>query len=222
MTQPKVEIQQVELQKVITPNSRSDLLVEGIQMVSGLLLVLFLWVHMIFVASIWLGSNAFNALAGFLEKYGLVWVTVIFLIIVIGSHIGAVVRRIPKQFREQKIVWRHAKLIRHMDTWSWVFQSITGAALLALVVVHMVVVTYGGISAQLSATRVFNHFLIFYIVLLLLSEYHASVGLYRIFVKWGWVAQHSLHKVLGVISILTVVIGAITLYFLFTLGAQFA
>lgn len=222
MTQPKMEIQQVELQKVITPNPRSDLIVEGIQMVSGLLLVLFLWVHMLFVASIWLGSNAFNGFANFMSRYGLIWVTVAFLIIVIGSHVGAVVRRIPKQFREQRIVWRHAKLIRHMDTWSWVFQSITGAALLALVIIHMVVVTYGGISAQISSTRVFSHFLIFYAVLLLLSEYHASVGLYRIFVKWGWVSQHRLHRVLGVITILTVGIGAVSLYFLYALGAHFA
>ncbi|QSO54633.1 hypothetical protein JZ785_13355 [Alicyclobacillus curvatus] len=221
MAQPKVEMRQVELQKLITPNPRSDLIVEGIQMVSGLLLVLFLWVHMLFVASIWLGSNAFNTLANFMNRYGLVWVTVVFLVLVIGSHVGAVVRRIPKQFREQRIIWRHAKLIRHMDTWSWIFQSITGAALLALAIIHVVVVTYGGISTQISSTRVFNHFLIFYIVLLLLAEYHASVGLYRIFVKWGWVSQHSLHRVLGVITVLTVGIGAVSLYVFYALGAQF-
>ncbi|QSO47451.1 succinate dehydrogenase/fumarate reductase transmembrane subunit [Alicyclobacillus mengziensis] len=222
MTQPKVEIQQVELQKVITPSPRSDLIVEGIQMVSGLLLVLFLWVHMLFVASIWLGSGAFNVLANFMVRYGLVWAAVIFLILVIGSHVGAVVRRIPKQFREQRIVWRHAKLIRHMDTWSWIFQSITGAALLALVIIHVAVVTYGGISAQISSSRVFNHFLVFYVVLLILAEYHASVGLYRIFVKWGWVSQHRLHRVLGVITVLTVGIGAVSLYVLYALGAHFA
>ena len=222
MTQPKVEIPPVELQKVITPSPRSDLIVEGIQMISGLLLVLFLWVHMLFIASVWLGATSFNALANFMSRYGLVWITVAFLVVVIGSHVGAVVRRIPKQFREQRIVWRHAKLIRHMDTWSWIFQSITGAALLALAIIHVVVVTYGGISAKISSTRVFNHFLIFYIVLLLLAEYHASVGLYRIFVKWGWVSQHRLHRVLGVVTVLTVGIGAVSLYVLYTLGAHFA
>lgn len=222
MTQPNMDLQQVELQRVITPNPRSDLIVELIQMVSGLLLVLFLWVHMLFVASIWLGSNVFNGLAHFMETYGLVWVTVGFLVVVIGSHVGAVVRRIPKQFREQRIVWKHAKIIRHMDTWSWIFQSITGAALLGLVIIHMVVVTYGGISTQISSGRVFNHFLIFYAVLLILSEYHASVGLYRIFVKWGWVSQHSLHKVLTVITIFTVGIGAVSLYIFYALGAHAA
>lgn len=222
MTEPNLEIQQVELQKVITPSPRSDLIVEGIQMVSGLLLVLFLWVHMLFIASIWLGATSFNALAHFMDRYGLVWVTVAFLVLVIGSHVGAVVRRIPKQFREQRIVWRHAKLIRHMDTWSWIFQSITGAALLALVIIHMVVVTYGGITAQASSGRVFNNFLIFYVVLLVLAEYHANVGLYRIFVKWGWVSQHRLHRVLTVITILTVGVGAVSLYVLYALGAHFS
>lgn len=189
-------------------------------MVSGLLLVLFLWVHMLFVAAIWLGASDFNVLAHFMDEYGLVWITVGFLVIIIGSHVGAVIRRIPRQWREQKIVWRHAKLIHHADTWSWVFQSITGGALLALAIIHMVVVTYGGISAQLSSTRVFNNFLIFYVVLLLLSEYHASVGLYRIFVKWGWVSQHRLHRVLGVITVLTVIVGGVSLYILYTLGAR--
>lgn len=210
----------MQLHKALSPSPRSDFIVEGIQMVSGLLLVLFLWTHMLFVAAIWLGAADFNVLAHFMDEFGLVPITVVFLILVIGAHVGAVVRRIPKQWREQKIVWRHAKLIRHADTWSWVFQSVTGAALLALAIIHIVVVTYGGINAQLSSSRVAGGFLVFYIVLLLLSEYHASVGLYRIAVKWGWMNQHSLHRVLGVITALTIIVGAISLYFLYTLGAH--
>jgi fumarate reductase subunit C len=210
----------MQLQKAMARSQRMDYLVESIQMVSGLLLVLFLWTHMLFVAAIWLGVHSFNALAAFMEDFGLLPATVVFLILVITLHVGAVIRRVPRAWEEQKIVWRHAKLIRHSDTWSWIFQVVTGFAMLALAIVHMAVVVYGGINANLSSARVHGGFLVFYAVLLLLSEYHASVGLYRIFVKWGWVSRHSLKRVLGVISILTVAIGAITLWIFYTLGSM--
>jgi len=210
----------MQLQRALGHNPRADVIVEGIQMVSGLLLVLFLWVHMLFVAAIWIGVSAFNTLAHFMDEFGLIPVTVVFLTLVIAAHIGAVIRRIPRQWQEQKVVWRHAQLIHHGDTWSWVFQAVTGTALLTLAIVHIAVVTYGGINANLSSSRIHGGFLVFYAVLLLLSEYHASVGLYRIFVKWSWVGRHSLHRVLGVVSVLTVVIGAITLGIFYILGAQ--
>lgn len=209
----------MQLQKALARSPRADFLTEVVQMVSGLLLVLFLWTHMLFVAAIWLGAGLFNALARFMDEYRLLPATIVFLILVFALHIGAVIRRVPRQWEEQKIVWRHAKLIHHGDTWSWLFQAVTGAALLALAAVHIAVVSYGGINARFSALRVQDGFLVFYAILLLLSEYHASVGLYRIFVKWSWVGRHSMKRVLSVISLLTVVIGAITLWIFYTLGA---
>jgi fumarate reductase subunit C len=209
----------MQLQKVAFASPRADFIVETIQMVSGLMLVLFLWTHMLFVSAIWLGVGAFNSLAHFMDEYRLLPATVVLLILIIGAHVGAVIRRMPRQWQEQKLLWKHARLIRHSDTWSWLFQTITGTAMLALAIVHMAVVSYGGINAGLSASRVQTGFLVFYAILLLLSEYHASVGLYRIFVKWGWVRRHTLKRVLGVISLLTVVIGAVTLWIFYTLGA---
>ena len=210
----------MELQKALARSPRADLISEVTQMISGLLLVFFLWTHMIFVAVIWLGSSTFNMLAHFMETYELLPATVVFLILVFGLHVGAVIRRVPRQWDEQRIIWKHAKLIHHSDTWSWLFQVITGAAILALAIVHIAVVTYGGISVKYSSLRVHNGFLIFYAVLLVLAEYHASVGLYRIFVKWGWVKRSSLKRVLGVLSLLTIAIGAITLGIFYALGAQ--
>ncbi|MCF8566794.1 hypothetical protein LLE49_18905 [Alicyclobacillus tolerans] len=210
----------MQLQKAMAFNPRADFLVEAVQMVSGLLLVLFLWVHMLFVASIWLGVGSFNTLAGFMDKWGLLPLTIVFLVIVFLSHIGAVMRRMPRQYAEQRVVWKHAKLIHHKDTWSWVFQSITGSAIIILAIVHIAIVSFAGINAHLSSLRVqTTGFLIFYVVLLLLSEYHASVGLYRIFVKWGFVNRHSMKRVLNVISLLMIVIGAGSLWILYTLGA---
>ncbi|MCL6548832.1 MAG: hypothetical protein K6T30_07965 [Alicyclobacillus sp.] len=208
------------LQRTLARSPRADFIVETVQMVSGLLLVLFLWTHMLFVAAIWLGVGAFNALAHFMDQYKLLPATVVFLVLVFGAHVGAVIRRVPRQWQEQKIVWRHAKLIRHGDTWSWLFQAVTGAAILALAIVHMAVVSYNGINAGLSSMRVHDGFLAFYAALLLLSEYHASVGLYRVFVKWGWVRRSSLKRVLGAVSVLTVAVGAITLGIFYSLGAK--
>ena len=210
----------MKLQRALASSPRSDFIVEMIQMVSGLLLVLFLWTHMVFVASILLGSNAFNGLALFMARYYLLPAAIVFLLLVGGAHVGAVIRRIPSRWAEQKIVWKHARMIRHADTWSWLFQSITGGAMLILIIIHVVVVTYGGISVMYSAGRIKHGFLIFYAVLLLLAEYHASVGLYRVFVKWGWVKRHNLKRVLGAISALTVGIGGVTLLVFFTLGVH--
>lgn len=210
----------MQLQKAVSVNPRGDFLVETVQMISGLLLVLFLWVHMIFVGSIWLGAGSFNALAGFMDKFDLLPATIVFLVLVFGAHVGAVMRRMPRQYREQRMVWKHAKLIHHGDTWSWVFQSITGSAIIVLAAVHVAIVSFAGINANLSSMRVSNPgFLIFYAVLLLLAEYHASIGLYRIFVKWGYVNRHSMKRVLNVVSLLMIVIGAVSLWILYTLGA---
>ncbi|KPV44784.1 hypothetical protein [Alicyclobacillus ferrooxydans] len=210
----------MQLQKAMSYNPRGDFLVETAQMVSGLLLVLFLWAHMLFVASIWLGQGSFNALAGFMDRYGLLPLTIVFLVLVFGTHVGAVLRRMPRQYAEQRVVWKHAKLIHHGDTWSWVFQSITGSAIIVLAVVHIAIVSFAGINVHLSSLRVANPgFLVFYIVLLLLSEYHASVGLYRILVKWGFVNRYSMKRVLNVVSVLFIVVGGVSLWILYSLGA---
>jgi len=219
----------MQLQRAINYNPRADYLVETMQMVSGLLLVLFLWVHMLFVGTVLLGKGTFGALASFMDNWGVpstashvlspLNLTIVFLILVFGMHIGAVLRRMPRQYREQKIVWQHAKIIHHYDTWSWVFQSITGSAILVLAAIHITVVAGFGISVFNSSHRVaMVGFLIFYSVLLLLSEYHASVGLYRIFVKWGFVNHHRMRAVLEVISVLFVVIGGASLWILHAWG----
>ena len=206
------------LQKALTKSIKTDYIVEMVQMVSGLLLVLFLWTHMVFVASIIVGVGSFSALASFMDRYELVPVTAVVLVFIFAAHIGAIMRHLPARWAEQKVAWRHAKLIRHKDTWSWLFQIVTGMGILLFAFIHIVAVTYGGISVSLSKGRIDNPgFLIFYAVLLLISEYHASVGLYRIFVKWGYLNRHRTDRVLGAISILMILVGFVTLGVFLTL-----
>ncbi|KIL34407.1 hypothetical protein SD71_20545 [Cohnella kolymensis] len=208
----------MQLQKALTRTSKADFITEMVQTVSGLLLVGFLWTHMLFVGSILLGVEAFNRLAGFMEQFRLLDVAVVFVILTVGAHVGAVFRRIPSRWQEQKIVWKHARTIKHSDTWSWLFQAVTGSAMLILVIIHVFIVVYAGINAKLSADRVQSWMLGFYIVLLLLAEYHASVGLYRALVKWGYVKRRSLKKVLSVITVCTIALGLVSLWLFLSLG----
>ncbi|MFY0543862.1 hypothetical protein [Brevibacillus sp. H7] len=210
----------MHLQRALTRSSKADFVVETIQTVSGLLLVGFLWTHMLFVASILLGAEAFNTLAHFMEQFRLLDVAVVFIILTVAAHVGAVLRRIPGRWEEQKVVWRHAKIIKHQDTWSWLFQAVTGSAMLLLIIIHVFVVVYAGIDAKLSADRVHSWMLWFYIVLLLFAEYHASVGLYRTVVKWGFVKRRSLKQVLSVVTVCTVLLGLLSLWAFYSLGGS--
>lgn len=210
----------MQLQRALTRTSKADFLVEMVQTVSGLLLVGFLWTHMLFVASILLGVEAFNTLAHFMEQFRLLDVAVVFIILTVAAHVGAVLRRIPGRWQEQKIVWRHAQIIRHGDTWSWLFQAVTGSAMLLLIIIHVFTVVYVGIDAKLSADRVHSWMLWFYLVFLVLAEYHASVGLYRALVKWGFVKRHDLKRVLTVITVFTIALGCVSLWAFYSLGGS--
>lgn len=210
----------MELQKTMARSNKAELLVDVVELVSGVSLALFLWAHMIFVSTILLGVDTFNFLSHFMEEYYLLPAAVFFLIIAFTGHVGAVLRRIPGRWRDQKIVWEHAKLIKHGDTWSWLFQIVSGAAILILATIHVFVVVYGGIDAEISASRMNSSFLWFYLVLLGLGEYHASIGLYRAFVKWGWVKRTSVKRVLSFVTLVFLALGIASIATLYMLGGQ--
>jgi fumarate reductase subunit C len=207
----------MELQKSIQ-SSRLELVADIIQLVSGVSLALFLWTHMIFVGSILLGVSAFNKLAAFMEEYFFLQAAVAFIIVAFIAHVGAVLRRIPGRWADQKIIWKHAKTIRHGDTWSWLFQLVSGGLILILATIHVFVVVYGGINADLSSARMNSPFLWFYIALLFLGEYHASIGLYRAAIKWGWIKRQTAKRVLGVATLIFIAIGLFTIWTLYLLG----
>ena len=208
----------MQLQKTFAANRKTDVIVEMIQTISGLLLVIFLWTHMIFVGSILMGAGVFDTLADFMEKYYLLDVTVVFLVLVITAHVGTVIRRIPGRWQEQKVIYKLAKTMKHGDTMSWLFQAITGSAMLVMIAIHMFVVVYAGITTDLSAARVDSWMLWFYIVFLVFAEYHASVGLYRALAKWGFIRRAPMKKVLTVVTIITIGLGLASLIVFMRLG----
>ena len=63
------------LQQLLTGKSpRAAALLDVLEGASGLLLALFLWTHMVFVATILFGSRAFDGIAGLLDSTGLSYV----------------------------------------------------------------------------------------------------------------------------------------------------
>ncbi|MFC4767501.1 hypothetical protein [Effusibacillus consociatus] len=207
----------MELQKTTT-SSKLEFAADVIQLASGVSLALFLWTHMIFVGSILFGVTVFNRLAAFLEDFYFLHAAVIFIIIAFIAHVGTVLRRIPGRWKDQKIVWQHAKTIKHGDTWSWLFQVVSGSAILILATIHVFVVVYGGIDAKLSSARMHSPFLWFYLSLLILGEYHASVGMYRAAIKWGWMKRQTAKRVFGIATLIFLVIGLVTIGTLYMLG----
>lgn len=166
-----------------------------LQSASGLVLALFMWLHMFFVASILLGNDAMWAVARFFEGYFLFgrplpWlvsllVAGVFALFVL--HAWLALRKFPTHWRQHSAYWRHMRDMRHGDTTLWFVQVITGFGMFFLAPVHL----YGMlmnpelIGPYASADRVWSgRMWPLYLVLLFLVEIHAGVGLYRLAVKW--------------------------------------
>lgn len=206
------------LQRVLTRSNKSDLYLDLAELITGLLLVGFLWTHMIFVATIILGADTFNMLSEFLDKYYLSYIGIPFIVVVALFHFVIAGRRIPTRIQEQRIVWQHAKMLRHTDTWTWVFQAITGMAILVLAGIHVwMVITGWPIRAMNSADRMYA-FWWFYLILLVIGEYHAGFGLYRQFVKWGWFPRKPIGYVTKVITAIILVLGLAAMVVFVRLG----
>lgn len=199
---------------LIRGNPKTELYIDLAEAATGIILVGFLWVHMLFVATIILGQSTFDLLAAALDKYYLAHIGIPFIILVFLFHIFVAGRRAPWRLRDLQITWRHAGMIGHADTWIWVGQVITALAVCIAGATHMWVVTsQWPITAAKSIMRVNTEYLWFYVFLLLVGEYHAGFGLYRIFVKWGVLSnRRTAGYVLKAITVVVVVLGLSALY----------
>lgn len=167
------------------------------QSASGLLLVLFLWGHMLFVSSILLGKDAMWTVTRFFEGYfffgeSYPWIVSIVVALVFALlivHALLAMRKFPIDYRQFVTFRTHMKTMRHEDTTLWYWQSLTGFAMFFLAPVHLYVMLTrpDRIGPFESADRVWSeHMWPLYILLLLAVELHGGIGLYRLAVKWGW------------------------------------
>lgn len=172
-----------------------------------------MWGHLLLVGSILLGDRGFDWLAAILEEYYIAQPTVVVIIFAFLLHAVTAGRKIPAQLRERKVMQELAKGLRdagrghpvasheypafqpHLDSMLWIWQVRTGMVMLVLGSFHLILLgldiytpLFGvttGIEAVSSLQRVQAGLWPLYGLLLLCVEFHASVGLYRLMVKWG-------------------------------------
>jgi len=198
-------------------DQRAEGYLDVLQMLSGAALVVFMWSHMILVASINFGSGAMNAIAGFLEAHYLAQAGGPLIALIFLFHFVLAMRKLPVRSREQKIMLQHSLRLNHRDTWLWMIQAATAMVILLLGCIHMwTVLTDLPITAAKSAARVQKGWwLTFYAVLLPVVELHVGLGFYRIGVKWGWITRANRTFFKSVEYKMTcgfIAIGAITLF----------
>lgn len=183
--------------------SRASAYLDWMQMLSGAGLILFILMHMLLVSSVLLGPGAMNSLAGFLEAAWLMQLGGPAVALLFLFHFVLAARKVPFRTREQRVVWLHARLMRHRDTWLWLVQAATGMIVLLLGAIHMwVVLTDAPVTAAKSAAFVASASgLAFTLALLVTVALHTWIGCYRIGVKWGFVSSGTRPKAMRAVKI---------------------
>lgn len=194
------------------------------QSATGLFLALFMIAHMFFVSSILLGQEIMYKVTKFfegsifLEKEQPFLVSIVAIIVIVAFvvHAFLALRKFPINFQQFSIFKIHKTLMKHGDTSLWWIQACSGFALFFLASVHLFVMLTAPdtIGPNASAYRfVHQHFWILYIFLLFAVELHASIGLYRLCVKWGWFENLGLNTLRNIkkgMSIFFIALGLLT------------
>ncbi|MGB5630250.1 MAG: hypothetical protein WBM45_15045 [Woeseiaceae bacterium] len=230
------------MNQMLVTSARRQLAHEIISGGSGLVLALFMWGHVVLVGSILTGERGFDWMATFLEDYYIAQPTVAVIFTLFLVHAVFAARKIPAQLRERKRMAELAKGLKksgsepvatrtahspfrpHLESMLWIWQVRTGMVMLVLGSFHLTLLAmdiftplYGdiaGIESSTSMARVAAGLWLPYAILLLCVEFHASVGLYRLAIKWGadlWMSRETMHRLEQVIFWVVLVIGALTL-----------
>ena len=216
--------------------ARLDLAQSG----TGLILGLFMWVHMLLVGSIILGKDAFNFVAktmefAFLSDTGHGYpiavffaVSGVFTLFILHALLG--MRKFPISWRQHRIMRDQMQMMKHTDTNLWYVQAVTGFIMFFAGSVHLytMLVNPGSIDPFLSAHRVVSgNYWFLYLILLICVELHASIGLYRLCMKWGWftgtdarTSRKKLKKVKNRLTIFFLTVGFLSLVMFVIIGFQ--
>ena len=196
--------------------SRSSAYLDWLQMLTGVALILFMWSHMILVASVNLGAGVMNALAHFLEKTYMAQVGGPTIGCIFLLHFVLAARKVPFRAEQQSTIWKLSRQLRHTDTYLWLIQATTAMIILIMGSIHMwTVLTDLPITAAKSAARIQGGFwFVFYLILLPMIELHVGIGFYRIAVKWGFARRKDRKKFKrfeNYLTLIFVAIGLVTL-----------
>ena len=177
--------------------SRMPARLDLMQSVSGLILAVFMWAHMLFVSSILLGKEAMYTVTKFFEgKYifgqsypGIVTIVVASVFALFIVHAFLAIRKFPIDYKQYRTFRDHMRILHHGDTTLWFVQVYTGFAMFFLGSVHLYIMMTqpATIGPYGSSDRVVSDWMWpLYLLLLLAVELHGSIGLYRLAIKWGW------------------------------------
>lgn len=161
------------------------------QMLSGVLLIVFLWAHLMLVSSVLISPKVMDAIAWFFETTYMAQVGGPLIGLLIFTHFLLAARKMPWRAQESNAFIKHSVMMHHKDTWLWLAQVVTALLILVMASIHMwVVLTDLPITAVKSAARIQSGtWLPFYLVLLPLAEIHVGIGFYRIGVKYGYITK---------------------------------
>jgi len=209
--------------------ARAQLIHELISGASGAALAIFMWGHMLLVGSILLGTRGFDWMATQLETLFIAQPTVLGILVLFLVHAVFASRKIPAQLRERQQLIQISKDLQrswtpHLDSILWIWQVRTGMVILVLGSFHILLLAmdvltplYGqhaGIESATTLARVRGGLWLPYAVLLVCVEFHASVGLYRLAIKWGagaLLSRRALVRIEQALFWSILVFGAITL-----------
>jgi fumarate reductase subunit C len=180
--------------------SRTSAYLDWLQMLTGAGLVLFMWCHMVLVASVNLGADAMNAVAIFFEETYMAQVGGPMIAFTFLLHFILAARKVPFRMEHQATIWKHSRVLHHTDTWLWLIQAFTAMVILIMGSIHMWTVL-----STLPITMV---------------ELHVGIGFYRIAVKWGFIRRKTrkgFKKFENILTGIFILIGLITIIRFLTL-----
>ena len=198
-------------------SGRTSAYLDWLQMLSGVCLVLFMFMHLLFVGSVLISPSLMDGLSHIFEATGMAQVggPVIFFLLLF--HFVLAARKIPFASKQQGIMLGNARRMHHLDTWLWVVQAVSGMVILVMGSIHLwTVLTDLPITAAKNAMRLQDSWgwVSFYVIFIPMVWLHTGIGFYRIMVKWGFVGiddRASLRKKDVLVVALAMIIGFMTL-----------
>lgn len=209
-----------------------------IQGVTGLILVLFMWGHMLFVSSILISKDAMHWVAKMFEGVpifgkpypGIVTFVGLVVLALLMLHALLALRKFPNSYQNHLNLLKHMKRIKHPDTWLWFIQVVSGFLLFFMATIHLyqMIMHPGDIGPYASSDRVWSgRVWPLYLIMLFTVEAHAGIGIYRLALKWGVAGKyidkkqrHTLHTLKWAITLFFITLGLLTLAAYMKIGYQ--
>lgn len=179
--------------KTVHADARMDLS----QSVSGVMLTLILWLHVLLAATILFSGEALNSVIsllkfGFLtaDASGYPWVISVMVSVVgfiVAIHVMIAMQKLPKSLEQQRELKQQTATLEGDDKKLWVWQAVTGMIILLLLPLHFWLV--GAAPEEINAVSLANRLWgesglwVLYVPLMLAALIHAGIGSYRVAIR---------------------------------------